>query len=91
MNLGFVFQNFVYKVLYEKYCNTNVNVKFWRTIDKAEVDFILENGETITPIEVKYSSLKKPEVSRSLRSFIEKYSPKEVIIVNLSLDEEIFI
>jgi predicted AAA+ superfamily ATPase len=55
------------------------------------VDFILENGETITPIEVKYSSLKKPEVSRSLRSFIEKYSPKEVIIVNLSLDEEIFI
>jgi len=41
--LGFVFQNFIYKLLYEKYCNTNVQIKFWRTTDQAEVDFVLED------------------------------------------------
>jgi predicted AAA+ superfamily ATPase len=86
-----MFQNFVYKMLYEKYFATNLNVKFWRTTDKAEVDFILENGESITPIEVKYSFLKKPEISKSMKSFCEKYFPKEMIVVNLSLKEEVFI
>jgi hypothetical protein len=50
----------------------------------------LEEGENIIPIEVKYSSLKKPEISKSMRSFCEKYSPKEMIVVNLSLKEEVF-
>ncbi|MDR1944670.1 MAG: DUF4143 domain-containing protein [Candidatus Peribacteria bacterium] len=78
-------------MLYEKYFNTNTNIKFWRTTDRAEVDFILEDGENITPIEVKYSYLKNPEISKSLRSFCEKYSPKEVIIINLSLKENVMI
>jgi predicted AAA+ superfamily ATPase len=91
INLWFVFQNFVYKVLCERYYDTNVTIKFWRTLDKTEVDFVLENWENVTPIEVKYSHLKKPEVSKSFRSFIEKYSPKEAIIINLSLNEKMII
>jgi predicted AAA+ superfamily ATPase len=58
-------------------------LNFWRTKDKAEVDFILERGRNIVPIEVKYKSLKKQEIPRSLRSFIEKYSPDKAYIVNL--------
>jgi predicted AAA+ superfamily ATPase len=88
-NLGFVFQNFVYKLLYEKYCSTNVQIKFWRTTDQAEVDFILEDGEKIIPLEVKYTHFQKPEISRSLRSFCEKYTPKEAILVNLNFTGEI--
>ena len=64
---------------------------FWRTKDKAEVDFVVQNEDGITPIEVKYSKLKKTTVSRSFRSFITKYSPKTAFIVNLSLETEIMI
>jgi predicted AAA+ superfamily ATPase len=88
-HLGFVFQNFIYKLLYEKYVTTNVQIKFWRTTDQAEVDFILENGNEITPVEVKYSHFQKPEITRSLRNFCEQYHPKEAIIINLNLKEEV--
>ena len=40
------------------------------------------------PAEVKSSGLKKPSIGRSLKSFIEKYSPKEAWIINLSLNLE---
>ena len=88
-NLGFIFQNFVFKLLYEKYCTSNMQIKFWRTTDQAEVDFILEDGMKIVPMEVKYSRFSKPESTRSLRNFCEKYAPKEAIIVNLNLKTEI--
>jgi predicted AAA+ superfamily ATPase len=88
LDFGLPFQNFVYKILYENYYNTNVNIKFWRTLDNTEVDFVLENWENLTPIEVKYSNFKKVEITKSLKNFIEKYSPKEALIINLNLDEE---
>lgn len=40
-------------------------------------------GELI-PFEVKFSRLSGPAISRSLRSFIEKYNPREAYVVNLS-------
>ena len=42
----------------------------------------------VVPIEVKYRSLKKPEIARSLRSFLDKYKPSHALVVNLSLDAE---
>ncbi len=88
---GFVFQNFIYKLLQNKY-ETEINkINYWRTKDKAEVDFVIhELGNTI-PIEVKFTKLKKTEISRSFHSFINKYSPKKAIIVNLDLETEIII
>ena len=85
-DFGFVFQNLVYHMLRAKYPNTPV--KYWRTVDKSEVDFIVEDESRggIFPVEVKYGSLRRPEVTRSLRSFIEKYQPKETWVVNMSLD-----
>lgn len=85
-DFGFVFQNMVYHMLCEKYPNTPV--KFWRTVDQAEVDFVVEDDihGGLFPVEVKFGSLQRPEITRSLRSFIEKYQPKEAWIVNLTLD-----
>ena len=80
---GFIFENFVFLLLREKIRLEATKLNFWRTKDKAEVDFILERGRTVVPIEVKYKSLKKQEISRSFRSFIEKYSPAKAYIVNL--------
>jgi len=70
---------------------SSTKLNFWRTKDKAEVDFILESGKRVTPIEVKFKSLKKEEVPRSLHNFIEKYAPSEAYIINLNLKKTITI
>ncbi|HCF38745.1 MAG TPA: hypothetical protein DER56_06790 [Thermosipho africanus] len=59
------------------------SIHYWRTKDKAEVDFILRKGIDYIPIEVKYTNLKKIKITRALSSFIQKYQPKEAIVVNL--------
>ena len=81
---GFLFENFVFLLLRTQTTLGSTKLNFWRTKDKAEVDFILESGKKITPIEVKFKSFKKEEVPRSLRNFIEKYNPSEAYIINLN-------
>ena len=70
--------------------NGNLTVNYWRTKDKSGVDFICRDyyGNTI-PIEVKASELKKPEITKGLRSFIERYKPSKAFLINLSLEETI--
>lgn len=53
--------------------------KYWRTKSKAEVDFIIENGVDIIPVEIKYSS--KKIIGKSLHSFIEKFKPAKAIVL----------
>lgn len=86
---GFLFENFVFGALWEKIKNTADAINFWRTKDNAEVDFILNRGEQIMPIEVKKQTFAKPEIKRSLRSFMGKYQPREAYVVNLSLKESL--
>lgn len=69
---GKLVENVVLSELYQK--NNNL-IKYWRTAGRAEVDFVLDNKDAIIPIEVKYSRLKLPEVSRSFRNFINQYNP----------------
>ncbi|MBI5230288.1 MAG: ATP-binding protein [Candidatus Magasanikbacteria bacterium] len=88
-SLGFLFENLVHTILNEQLRFTGAKIHFWRSKDGAEVDFIVANGDRIIPIEVKYKSLKKPEITRSLRSFIGKYRPADVWLVNLELNDDI--
>jgi len=88
---GFIFQNFVYNSLLEQVNLAPTTIHFWRTKDKAEVDFILNTGLEVIPIEVKYSLLKQPELSRSFRSFLTKYKPTQAYIINLSLTKKVTI
>ena len=86
---GFVFENLVFLMLKEqiKYSSTKLN--FWRTKDKAEVDFILDSGSDVIPVEVKFQSLKKDKISRSLHSFIRRYEPSKAYIINLDYKKRI--
>lgn len=86
---GFLFQNFVFQLLTSSSNFSTFKINFWRTKDKAEVDFILNAGEVIIPLEVKNQFLRKPVISKSLRSFLLKYQPKEAYLVNLNLKDEI--
>jgi len=81
---GFVFENLVFLMLKEKIQYSSTKLHFWRTKDKAEVDFILDSGSDIIPFEVKFQSLKKDRIPRSLQSFIKRYEPSKAYIINLN-------
>jgi len=83
--MGLIFQNFIYNRINKEIRETLKNVNFWRTKDGARVDFIIRDSLSLLPIEVKFSSLSKPEISRSLRNFINEYKTEEARVVNLSL------
>jgi len=57
-----------------------IKINYWRTIAKAEVDFVIETADGIVPLEVKYKNFKEPKITRSLRSFIKEYKPKKAIV-----------
>ena len=84
-DVGFLFENLVFNTLREKFAGTSSKINFWRSKDKAEVDFIINTGRSVLPIEAKFSALKEPEITRSMRSFIAKYEPKRAFVVNLTL------
>lgn len=86
--IGFVFQNFVSNILKKVVAYSGQNLHFWRTKDKAEVDFVVFENNGIVPIEVKYKKMIKPEAERSLINFIKKYNPKKALIINLSLAKQ---
>ncbi|OHB29381.1 MAG: hypothetical protein A2X79_05935 [Desulfuromonadaceae bacterium GWB2_53_15] len=81
---GAQIENFVFCEL-KKHFIPNENLHFWRTAGGAEVDFIVMRDGKPLPIEVKEGALKRPAVSRSLRSFISAFSPATAVVVNATL------
>ena len=88
---GFVFQNLVGNSLLRELYETPFSVHYWRTTDKAEVDFVISRMNDPIGVEVKFSTLKAPEITRSLRNFIEKYRSTEAWVVNLTFSGSIMI
>ena len=80
---GHLFENAVFHILSIKTELTSTQIHFWRTRDQAEVDFILETGQDTIPVEVKYTRMRKPEITRSFRSFLVKYKPVKGYIIHL--------
>ncbi len=68
---GALFENFVFSEI----TKGELEIKYWRTKSKAEVDFILEINSKIIPVEIK-SNISKPTLQKSLVSFIKKYKPE---------------
>lgn len=88
-DLGFSFQNLVYLVLREKLRLSGAQIHFWRTTAKSEIDFVVQVGRNIIPIEVKFQDLTKPVPPRPLRGFITKYAPLRCLVINRSLQATI--
>lgn len=70
------FENYVLTELLK----AGFNPKYWRTKTKLEVDFIIETGKAVIPIEVKISESK---IGSSMKSFIKEYKPKQAFITTL--------
>lgn len=58
-------------------------VHFWRTKQKAEVDFVIERGRTIRPVEVKYND-PDGNIPRGLQSFVREFQPTHAFITTLA-------
>jgi predicted AAA+ superfamily ATPase len=85
---GHLVENWVFTEIY-KALPLQSAVKFWRSKARAEVDFVIEHAGYSYGVEVKSTSLERPKLSRSSRSFIEAYKPKQFAVVNMTLLEEI--
>lgn len=80
---GSVLENAVFADLLFITEKTLTGLYFWRTKQKVEVDFVLEKGLQLLPIEVK-TSLAKMEAPQALLSFLEKFVSKQAVVANLS-------
>ena len=80
---GVLVENFVLNQL--SYLTEKIN--YWRTLGKAEVDFILTFGGELVPVEVKFTP--RPAISRGFRSFISAYNPTRALVITKGYWDEI--
>lgn len=76
-DMGALNENLVAQEIIKK----EIDLLYWRTQSKAEVDFIIEKEGKIIPIEVK-SNLKKSVLGKSLFSFIDHYKSEKIIVLS---------
>jgi len=84
-DLGFLFQNLIFLILREKLRWTNAETHYWRSKSGAEIDFAIDLGRKVIPVEVKYRDFSQAVIPRSFNSFIEKYAPERCLIINKNL------
>ena len=77
---GALYENFIASEIIKN----DLDVKYWRTKSKAEIDFVIENEGNLIPIEVK-SDLKSIKLTKSFLSFINKYKLKKGLILSEKL------
>ncbi len=77
---GIILESYIFHSIY-KQLQPNMEVRFWRTRQGDEVDFILIKNRVPVPLEVKYN-LKKPEIPEGMKKFLIKYkqSPKGIVV-----------
>lgn len=90
-DFGFLFQQLALQLLKRRFDSGLANIGYWRTQGQAEVDFVVQEGLKILPVEVKADRMARPQVERSLRSFLDTYQPPNAWVLNRSLKEQISI
>lgn len=80
---GHLFENLVFNTLRQQFEYGATGIHFWRTRDQAEVDFVIIMGLEPVPVEVKFSELKKGDISRSFKSFLNRYKPVQAVVIHL--------
>lgn len=80
---GQVFENFIHALIRHRDLK-NYRIRFWRTKQGAEVDFVLARHGDPIPVECKASAANKTTLGRSFHSFISTYKPRRGFVVNLN-------
>lgn len=77
---GLLAENAVFSELI-KYLPLGFELHFWRTPQGTEADFIIQNGEKIYPVEVKYQQFDKPALPSGLKAFIKEYKSTKAFVL----------
>jgi len=72
-NKGVILENFIFN---ELRLNFGEKINYWRTTSKAEVDFVIQVGNEIIPIEVKNQA----KLKSGFFSFLKAYKPKRALV-----------
>lgn len=84
---GVILESFVFLKL-QAMLSPNMEIKFWRTKDGEEVDFIILKDRKPIPIEVK-SKITSPEIPSGLKRFLNRYPTVELAyIINEQIEED---
>ena len=62
-------------------------IRYWRTRNGSEVDFVVERPGQRIAIEVKAGALREPRLPRAARTFLGIYRPDRFLLVNAELRE----
>jgi len=81
---GALWENAVFSELLKRQSLLD-EVRFWRTKNGAEVDFVVRRQDRLVALEVKAGALARPSLSRAARSFITAYKPECFCVINASL------
>ena len=86
--MGHLFEQFVGLELLRhiRLAPSRTELKFWRDLDGREVDWVLE-GDSLTPIEVKWTTKPSTKDARHLYQFLDDYGLKKGYIV-CRIDED---
>ncbi len=82
---GFSFESFVGEEIIrglQSTMATQLEFSYYRTIDKSEVDFVVEGDFGVVPIEIKLNSMVKRTALRGLENFIADTNVNYGIIIN---------
>ena len=82
-DIGALWENFIISERKKNLAYTGFygNTYFWRTADKAEIDYIEEQDNKFSAFELKWN----PKVRvKFAKSFIEKYAPENTSVINSS-------
>ncbi len=80
LNENFMFKGAIVENYVAQAFRTNdIQLYYWNSENKAEVDFLLYNKDGIIPVEVKSGNNTQ---SKSLKSYMEKYNPKYAIRIS---------
>jgi len=82
---GFSFESFVVEEIIrglQSTMATQLGFSYYRTIDKSEVDLIVEGDFGVVPIEIKLNSIVKRKSLRGLENFIADMKADYGIIIN---------
>jgi len=83
VDAGPTVENWVFGEL-RKMLPLEMDIHFWRSTSRAEVDFVIDTGSAVVGLEVKAGTSGRPSIPRSARSFIDAYRPTRFLMVGSS-------
>jgi len=59
----------------------DIPLKYWQTLSKAEVAFVLLKEKKAVPIDVRYANMSEPKITRGFRNFLHSYKPPTALVL----------